>query len=54
MKMLAEIDGARHALELRREGGRLFAALEGREYELEAREVGAGEYPLLHGGRVYE
>ena len=54
MKLLAEIDGERHALELRREGGRVFAALEGREYEIEAREVGAGEYLLLHGGRVYE
>lgn len=54
MKLIAEVEGGRHALELRREGGRVFAAVEGREYELEAREVGAGVYLLVHGGRVYE
>lgn len=54
MKLNAEIDGERVALEVRREGGRVFAEVGGRRYELEARGLGAGEYLLLHGGRVYE
>lgn len=54
MKLNAEIDGERVALEVRREGGRVFGEVGGRLYELEAREVGAGEYLLIHGGRVYE
>jgi biotin carboxyl carrier protein len=54
MKLNAEIDGEKVALEVRREGGRVFGEVEGRLYELEVREVGAGEYLLIHGGRVYE
>ena len=54
MKLNAEVDGERVALELRRDGGRVLAEVGGRRYEVEAREVGAGEYLLLHGGRVYE
>jgi biotin carboxyl carrier protein len=54
MKLNAEIDGEKVALEVRREGGRVLGEVGGRLYELEAREVGAGEYLLIHGGRVYE
>ena len=54
MKLNAEIDGEKVALEVRREGGRVVGEVAGRVYELEAREVGAGEYLLVHGGRVYE
>ena len=54
MKLLAEIEGEREAVEFRREGERVFAEVGGRSYELEARALGAGEYLLLHGGRVYE
>ena len=54
MKLNAEVDGEEVALEVRREGGRVFADVGGRRYELEARAVGAGEYLLLHEGRVYE
>jgi acetyl/propionyl-CoA carboxylase alpha subunit len=54
MRLNAEIDGEKVALEIKREGGRVSAEVGGRRYELEAREVGAGEYLLIHGGRVYE
>src|SRR5256714_12508147 len=54
MKLNAEVDGEEVALEVRREGGRVFADVGGRRYELEARAVGAGEYLLLHEGRIYE
>ena len=54
MKLNAEVDGEEVALEVRREGGRVFADVGGRRYELEARAVGAGEYLLLYEGRVYE
>ncbi len=54
MKLNAEIDGEKVALEVKREGGRVVGEVGGRLYELEAREVGKGEYLLIHGGRVYE
>ncbi|HST52187.1 MAG TPA: biotin/lipoyl-containing protein [Pyrinomonadaceae bacterium] len=54
MKLNAEIEGEKVALEVRREGGRVFAEVGGRRYELEARAVGSSEYLLIHGGRVYE
>ncbi|HEX8285029.1 MAG TPA: biotin/lipoyl-containing protein [Pyrinomonadaceae bacterium] len=54
MRLNAEVEGEKIALEVRREGGRVWAEVGGRRYELEARRVGAGEYLLTHGGRVYE
>lgn len=54
MKLTAEIDGEQHALEVRREGARVFAEVGGRAYELEARETERGAYLLVHDGRVYE
>jgi biotin carboxyl carrier protein len=54
MKLNAEIDGEKVALEFGREGGRVVADVGGRRYELEARSVGEGEYLLIQEGRVYE
>ena len=54
MRLNAEIDGEKVALEVRREGRRVSAEVGGRRYELEARGLGAGEYLLVHEGRVYE
>lgn len=54
MKLTAEINGEQHALEVRREGARVFAEIDGRSYELEARETERGAYLLLLDGRVHE
>lgn len=55
MKLTAEIDGQSYALDLRREGARVEATVDGRRYELEAHETEAGAFLLLAGGgRVYE
>jgi biotin carboxyl carrier protein len=54
MKLRADIGGEELTLDVRREGGRVFAEVGGRRYELDAHDLGAGEYLLLEeGGRVY-
>jgi biotin carboxyl carrier protein len=54
MKLTAEIDGQSYALDMRRDGARVEATVEGRRYELDVRETEAGEFLLLADGRVYE
>ncbi|HEX8180255.1 MAG TPA: biotin/lipoyl-containing protein [Pyrinomonadaceae bacterium] len=54
MKLTAEVAGQEHALELQREGASVVAEVDGRRYELEAREVEPGSYLLHAAGRVYE
>ncbi|MCA1556309.1 MAG: hypothetical protein LC747_06425 [Acidobacteria bacterium] len=44
MKLTAEIDGQSYALDWRREGARVEASVDGRRYELEARETEAGSF----------
>jgi biotin carboxyl carrier protein len=54
MKLTAEVGGEELALDVRREGLRVSAEIDGRRYEVEARALGGGEYLLFHEGRVYE
>jgi biotin carboxyl carrier protein len=54
MKLIAEIAGIKHDLEIRHEGGRVWAEIDGRRYEVEAHEPEAGVYLLMQGGGVYE
>ena len=54
MKLTAEIEGHQHALELRRDGARVFAEVDGRAYELEARDTESGATLFVLGGRLYE
>jgi biotin carboxyl carrier protein len=54
MKLIAEIEDEKTALELKRDGEAAVAEIDGRRYELEVREPEPGVYLLLHEGRVYE
>lgn len=54
MKLIAEIAGAKHNLEVRHEGTRVWAEVDGRLYEIEAHEPEAGVYLLITDGQVYE
>jgi biotin carboxyl carrier protein len=54
MRLNAEVEGEKFSIEVRREGGRVFADVGGRSYELEASALGGGQYLLLHEGRVYD
>ena len=54
MRLIADIDGERHALEVGREGGRVVAEVDGRRHELEAREVEPGVYLVVREGEVFE
>jgi biotin carboxyl carrier protein len=54
MKLTAELAGTAHALELERAGVQVVATVDGRRYELEAREVEPSVYLLQASGRIYE
>jgi biotin carboxyl carrier protein len=54
MKLQAELNSEKHEIEIRREAERLFAKIDGREYELEASEPEPNVYLLKNAGRIYE
>lgn len=54
MKLGAQIDDKSFEIEIRRDGGRVFATVDGREYDLEASEPESGVHLLKHQNRVYE
>ena len=54
MKMRAEVGDQKHELEIRREGGKLFADVDGRKYELEVSEPEDGVYLFKHEGKIFE
>lgn len=54
MKLTAALAGEQYQLEIRREGTRVFAEIDGRRYELEAREPEPGVHLLTLDGHVYE
>jgi biotin carboxyl carrier protein len=53
VKLNAELTGQNHEVTIRCEDQRVFAAVDGRQYELELRETNAAEYLLLENNRVY-
>ena len=54
MKLKAQLSGTDHEVSLRLARGAAVVELDGRHYELEAREQARGEYLLVHGASVYK
>ena len=52
--MFAEAGDEKHEVEIRHDEGRLFATVDGREYELEVAELEAGVFLFKNKGRVTE
>ncbi len=54
MKLIAEIDNEKHALDVQRESARVSATIDSRSYQIEVREPEAGAYLFIVDGRVFE
>lgn len=54
MKLGAQLGEEKHEIEIKREGDRVFADVDGRHYELESSEPETGVYLFKHENRVYE
>jgi biotin carboxyl carrier protein len=54
MKLQAELNNEKHDVEIRRDGDKVFATIDGRSYELEASEPEPNVFLLKHEGRIYE
>jgi len=54
MKLGAQIDDLTYEVDIKREGNRISATVDGRQYELEASEPESGVYLLKHENRVFE
>lgn len=53
IKLKAEVAGKDHQLTIQRHESVVSAEVDGRSYELELRDLGAGEYLLIDGNTVY-
>ncbi|MDX6695131.1 MAG: hypothetical protein QOF02_2734 [Blastocatellia bacterium] len=54
MKLKAEIDGQSLTAQIKVDGARVFAEIDGRSYEIEARVSAPGVHVLALAGRIYE
>ena len=54
MKLIAELNNEKHEIEFRRDGEKVSASLNGREYALEASEVEPNVYLLKHENQVFQ
>lgn len=54
MKLQAEVDGSEYSVEITRDGDKIFARVDGRQYELEASEPEPNVYLLKHDGKIFE
>ena len=54
MKLQAEIGDQKHDIDIKHEDGKVFANVDGREYELEMSTPEPGVFLFKHNGRVYE
>jgi len=54
MKLQAEFKGEKHELEIKRDGEKVFAKVDGREYELEASEVEPNVFLFKYDNRIFQ
>jgi biotin carboxyl carrier protein len=54
MKLHATINDRQTDIQIKDEGGRVLADVDGRLYELDLHESGAGGYQIISGGQVFE
>ncbi|MCC7307912.1 MAG: biotin/lipoyl-binding protein [Acidobacteria bacterium] len=54
MKLQAQLGNEKHEVEVRRDGNRAFACVDGREYELEVSEPEKGVYLFKNNGKITE
>ena len=54
MKLHAKVGDQKHELEIKRDGSKLFAEVDGRRYELDFSEPEPGVYLFKHEGKVFE
>ena len=54
MKLHAEVGDNKHDIEIERDGGKLFANVDGRAYQFDVSEPEPGVFLFKHDGRVYE
>lgn len=54
MKLQAQVGDTLHELEIRRDGNKVFARVDDREYQLDASEPEPNVFLLKHKGQVYE
>lgn len=54
MKLQAELKGEKHELEITRDGEKIFAKVDGREYELDASEVEPDVYLFKYDNQIFQ
>ena len=54
MKLQAELNGEKHEIEIKRDGEKVFAEIDGRSYELEASEPEPNIFLLKNENKIYE
>jgi biotin carboxyl carrier protein len=54
MKLIAELNNEKHEVEFKRDGEKLSASVDGREYALEASEVEPDVYLLKHENQIFQ
>jgi biotin carboxyl carrier protein len=54
MKLQAELNNEKHEIEIKRDGERIFARVDDREYELEASEVEPNVYLFKYDNRIFQ
>jgi len=54
MKLQAELNGEKHEIEIKRDGEKVFARVDDREYELEASEVEPNVYLFKYNHQIFQ